>query len=145
MKRGTRMMFRPKPIMLFDNPCEEGRTFIIFKPCGYCHERFHCIDVTVTSCKHTFHPFCLGVMLKHSNKCCICNVKFHPDQWTSWGFVEFDEDLVELANQMKLAKARDDKMLKVKETITTKQYLSPISACHSPWLVLSSKMVVVCF
>jgi hypothetical protein len=83
------------------------------------------MDVAVISCKHMFHPFCLGAMLKQSNKCCICNVKLHPDWWTSWGFGELDEELIKFAKQMKLAKAQDDKMLKVKEAVTSGQYLSP--------------------
>lgn len=86
MKKNIGMMFKPKQIMHFDNPWEEGRTFIIFKLCGYYNERFHCIDVDVTSCKYTFHPFCLVVMLKHSNECCIYNVKLHLNWWTSWHF-----------------------------------------------------------
>ncbi|CAM6043125.1 unnamed protein product [Sphagnum compactum] len=51
--------------------------------------------------------------------------KLHPDWWTSWGFGELDEELIKLAKQMTLAKARDDKMLKVKEVVTSGQYLSP--------------------
>jgi hypothetical protein len=49
----------------------------------------------------------------------------HPDWWTSWGFGELDEELIKFAKQMKLAKAQDDKMLKVKEAVTSGQYLSP--------------------
>jgi hypothetical protein len=29
------------------------------KVCGFCAQGFHCLDVVITSCKHTFHPFCL--------------------------------------------------------------------------------------
>jgi hypothetical protein len=36
MKSGTWMMFKPKPILHFETPCEEsGRTFISLKPCRY--------------------------------------------------------------------------------------------------------------
>ncbi len=84
MKIRRAMAFKPKPIVHFEETLEDsGRTFIIVKPCGFCNQGFHCMHVVVTSCKHTFHPFCLGVMLKESNKCCVCNVTFHPDWWTS--------------------------------------------------------------
>jgi hypothetical protein len=79
MKIRRGMAFEPKPIVHFAEPLEDsGRTFVIVKPCGFCNQGFHCIHVDVISCKHTFHPFCLGVMLKESNKCCVCNVTFHP-------------------------------------------------------------------
>jgi hypothetical protein len=65
MKIGENMTFKPKPIMHFEKSVDDnGRTFIIVKPCGFCNNGSHCMDVVVVSCKHTFHPFCLGVMLK---------------------------------------------------------------------------------
>jgi hypothetical protein len=77
MKTREGMTFKPKPIMHFEESMDDSRrTFIIVKPCGFCKNGFHCMDV-VAFCKHTFHPFCLGVMLKESNKCCVCNVKIH--------------------------------------------------------------------
>jgi hypothetical protein len=72
MKIGVGMIFKPKPIMNSEKIVEEnGRAFIIIKPYGFCNEGFHCMDVVVTSCKHTFHPLCLGAMLKDSNKWCM--------------------------------------------------------------------------
>jgi hypothetical protein len=57
----------------------------------------------VTFCRRTFHPFCLGVILKNSNiMCCVCNVRLHPKWWASWGFWEVDEELMELAKQLNL-------------------------------------------
>jgi hypothetical protein len=95
MKIGEGMTFKPKPIMHFEEHVDDnGRIFIIVKPCGFCNNGFHCMDVVVASCKHTFHLFCLSVMLKDSNKCCVCNVKIHLDWWTSWGFQELDEKLI---------------------------------------------------
>jgi hypothetical protein len=41
-------------------------------------------------------------MLKDLNKCYVCNATFHLDWWTSWGFRELDEELIELANRMNL-------------------------------------------
>ncbi len=72
MKIGTSMIFKPKPIMISKTIAKDnGRAFIIVKPCGFCNEGFHCMDVAVTSCKHTFHPLCLSAMLKYSNKWCM--------------------------------------------------------------------------
>jgi hypothetical protein len=98
MKIGTRMIFKPKPILHYEETTKEnGRAFIIVKPYGFCNERFHYIDVVVTSCIHTFHPFFLGAMLKYSNKCYVYNVRLHLKWWVSWGFQEVDEELMELA------------------------------------------------
>jgi hypothetical protein len=98
MKIGARMIFKHKPILHSKETTKEnGRAFIIVKPCGFCNERFHCMDVVITSCIHTFHPFFLGSMLKDSNKCYVCNVRFHLKWWASWGFWEVDEELMELA------------------------------------------------
>jgi hypothetical protein len=74
------------------------------------------MDVAITSCKHTFHPFYLGATLKESNKCYVCNVKLHFNWWTSWGFRELDDKLLELAKEMNLNQAREDIMTKVKRS-----------------------------
>jgi hypothetical protein len=34
--------------------------------------------------------------------CCVCNVRFHPEWWASWGFQEVGEELMELAKQLNL-------------------------------------------
>jgi hypothetical protein len=108
MKIGMGMMtFKPKLIMHTNEPQEDsGRPFVIMKPCGICNQGFHCMDVVVTSCKHTFHPFCLSVMIKESNRCCVCNVRLHFDWWTSWGFREVDEKLTELAKKSTFSKLK---------------------------------------
>jgi hypothetical protein len=87
MKRRVGISFNLNPIMHYEEDVEESENaFVIAKPYGFCNYGFHCMDDVITSCKHTFHPFCLGAMLKYLNKCCVCNVTFHPDWWTSWGF-----------------------------------------------------------
>jgi hypothetical protein len=73
------------------------------------------MDDVITSCKHTFHPFCLSAMLKYLNKCCVCNVTLHPNWWTSWGFRELDEKLTKLANRMNLEQIQEDTMRKTRE------------------------------
>jgi hypothetical protein len=80
MKIGARMIFKPKLILHFKETIDEnGRAFIIVKPCGFCNERFHCMDVAVTFYRHTFCPLHLGAMSKDSNKCCVCNVRLHHE------------------------------------------------------------------
>jgi hypothetical protein len=76
------------------------------------------MDVIITSCKHIFHPFYLGAMLKESNKCCVCNVKLHPNWWTSWGFWELDDELLELTKEMNFDQVREDIMTKAKKATT---------------------------
>ncbi len=96
------MAFEPKPIVHFEEPLEDsGRIFVIVKPCGFCNQGFHCMDVVIFY-KHIFHPLYLGVMLKASNKCYVCNVTFHHDWWTNWGFWESDEELCEFLKEMNL-------------------------------------------
>ncbi len=120
------MAFKPKPILHFEDALEDsGRTFVIVKPCGFCNHGFHCMDVAITFCKHTFHPFCHGVMLKESNKCCVCNVKLHLDWWTSWGFQELDHKLLEFAKEMNLDQVREDTMTKAKKVETYGLELKP--------------------
>jgi len=64
MKKGGGMCFWPPPIMHLAKPPDDGlNNFVIIKSCGCCHGWFHCDDIVVMSCKHTFHPFCFSVML----------------------------------------------------------------------------------
>jgi hypothetical protein len=39
--------------------------------------------IAITSCKHTFHPFCLGELFRFNNKCCVCAQLLHPKWWQS--------------------------------------------------------------
>jgi hypothetical protein len=41
----------------------------------------------MTSCKHTYHPFCLGEMLRNENKCMVCGEVLHLKWWTTFKFV----------------------------------------------------------
>lgn len=107
MRKGSGMSFWPIPQVHIENSfLEVGRNVIVIKPCGYCTKGFPNMDIAVTPCRHTFHPFCLGVMLKTSNKCVVCKEYFHPDWWNSWGFGEPDEKLKQLAKEMQLDSTR---------------------------------------
>lgn len=107
MRKGSGMSFWPIPQIHSEQSfIDVGRNVVVIKPCGYCNKGFPNMDVAVTPCKHTFHPFCLGVMLKTSNKCLVCKEYFHPDWWNSWGFGEPDEKLIALAKEMHLDSTR---------------------------------------
>jgi hypothetical protein len=95
------MCFYPLPIVHPKIPVNDGgKNVVIIKPCGYYNLCYHCCDIAITSCKHTFHPFCLGAMLQKSNKCVVCKQKLHLDWWSSWGIHEKDEEMKELAHDM---------------------------------------------
>jgi hypothetical protein len=58
-------------------------------------------------------------MLEISNKYFVCYVKFHPDWWASWEYNQkLDEELIELAKQMKLEQTQEEIMRKTKEATT---------------------------
>jgi hypothetical protein len=77
MKKRNGNCFWPKPIIHlnahvnFDSP-----TFLVIKCCGFCLWGFHCNDIVVISCKHMYHPFCLGELVRVNNKCSICEQFF---------------------------------------------------------------------
>jgi hypothetical protein len=66
---------------------------IHLKPYEFCERGYTFYDVVVTSCNHTYHPFCLGEMLKNENKHLVCKDLFHLEWWTNYEFCEQDEEL----------------------------------------------------
>jgi hypothetical protein len=62
------MSFWPKPILHPNKPINDGTSMIIIKACGLCGQWYHCGDIVVTCCFHTFHPTCLSEHLKTNNK-----------------------------------------------------------------------------
>ena len=56
--------------------------------------------------RHVFHPFCLGVMIKSSNKCLVCKEDLHPNWWSSWGFGEQNHRLAKLAQDLDMEEGR---------------------------------------
>jgi hypothetical protein len=49
------------------------------------------VMMVVTSCKHMYHPFCLGELLRSNNKCFLCGKKIHLNWMRSWGFCDEDD------------------------------------------------------
>ena len=84
MVDGGGMSFWPKPIIHPEQPNEDETNFLIIRPCGFCGGSFHCYDIVVTSCKHTFHPFCLGAMLSDGQECCVCKTTLRLHWWRSF-------------------------------------------------------------
>jgi hypothetical protein len=99
MKNKSGTFLWPKPIVhpMLNNKSE---TYILVKPFEFCNKRYNCYDITIAFSKHTFHPFCLGKLLKVNNKYFICAQMSHLDWWRSWGFWEEDEDVKKLVVDM---------------------------------------------
>jgi hypothetical protein len=60
-------------------------------PYAYCKQWYHCFDLIVTLCKHTYHPFCLVEGLKTSKNCIMCGQILYPNWWTNFGFRAQDD------------------------------------------------------
>jgi hypothetical protein len=78
MKKNGGMSFWPTPILHPNRPPCDGPNMIIIKGCGLCGQWYHCFDVVVTFCLHTYHLACLRDHKTH-NKCKVCNQRFHPN------------------------------------------------------------------
>jgi len=65
--------FWPKPILHPACPIDANSNIVILvKPYGFCKVWYSYYDIVVTSCKHTYHPFCLAKLFKNENKCYVC-------------------------------------------------------------------------
>jgi hypothetical protein len=76
--------------------------YIDIKPYGFFFRVFHCNDVAITCCKHTYDPFYLGEFLRENNNCSICEQILHLDWMQSWGFEEKDFAMKKLAIKMEI-------------------------------------------
>lgn len=97
-------------------PCN-GPTMIVIKSYGLCGQWYHCWDIIMTSCLHTYHPTCLGEHLKMNNRCKVYNQKLYLDLWSSWGFKDLDDDLTCMAQEMGLEEEHVRMLNELKETI----------------------------
>ncbi len=94
MERGGETSFWPKPMLHPSFLVETNSTpFIVLKACEFCKVGYNYYNISITSCKHTYHPFYLGEMLKIINKCLVCGELLHPKWWTNFGFRERDEEM----------------------------------------------------
>lgn len=76
--------------------------YLIVNRCGWCKRGYHCYDIAVASCKHMFHPYCLGEVFKKSQSCVVCEQPIHPDWWLSWGFGASNKEMEIRGEEMKL-------------------------------------------
>jgi len=72
MQMGGGMSIWPKHILHPSRPPCDTTNMIIIKACGLCKSWYHCYDIVVTSCLHTYHLTCLGEHLKTNNNCKVC-------------------------------------------------------------------------
>ena len=107
MRKDGGLYWWPTPIVQLDKgSLEGGQNVLVIKTCGYCDCLFQFNDITVTSCRHVFYPFCLGVMVKSSNKCLDCKEDLHPNWWSSWRFSKLNHRLTKLATDLEVEEAR---------------------------------------
>jgi hypothetical protein len=103
MVNGGGLSSWPKPTMHPSSPLNDDVVSQIqIRPCGYCKQWYHCFDIVVTSCKHTFHPFCLATSLQKDNNYSICGQILHPEWWTSFRFRAQDEEMQARSIALKL-------------------------------------------
>lgn len=103
MHKGGGLSFWPKPILHpACPPTSKNSIAVNVRPCGFCNQGYHCSNITMTSCKHTYHTICLGEFLKLQNKCVVCDQLLHHDQWRSQGFGEEDDEVKGLVNKLGL-------------------------------------------
>jgi hypothetical protein len=89
--------------------------FIVLKACGFCKVGYNYYDISITSYNHTYHPFCLGEMLKIGNKCLVCGELLHFKWWTSFGFCERDEKMQSLTSKICLNELQEELKNTLKE------------------------------
>jgi hypothetical protein len=115
MQMGGGMSIWPKPILHPSRPPCDVANMITIKACGLCQWWYHCYDIAVTSCLHTYHLTCLGEHLKTNNNCKVCNQQLHPNWWTSWGFRALDKDLIFAAEEMGLEQKQVQMLNEIKD------------------------------
>lgn len=118
MQKGDSMSIWPKPILHQTiNPptCDFA---INVKPYGFCKKCYHCWDVTITLCKHRYHPFCLDELVKQQNRCLVCEQVFHPNWWCSWGFGDEDDEVRSLGVKLGLEEQYEEIKQLLKENWT---------------------------
>jgi hypothetical protein len=102
-KRGSASMLHPHP-MLYE--CEAGDASISalkINSCVLCRYGFEFNDIIVASCQHLYHPWCGTTHFSGSNVCANeeCGQVMTPDWSKSFGFKEFDSEMVKLEESSK--------------------------------------------
>jgi hypothetical protein len=81
------------------------RSVIYVQNCLVCNQNYHCNDICVASCDHTYHTWCLVVHCNSSFKCKVkgCEQEFESDWWLSFGFFDKAKDDVDSPMQSESA------------------------------------------
>jgi len=69
-------------LILILKPLDFAKKSVIYvQDCLVCNENYHCNDICVASCSHTYHPWCLVVHYTSSPKCKVkgCEQEFESD------------------------------------------------------------------
>ena len=88
LKTGLLDSISPTPIQ---RPKDSDKNTLVYvENCPLCGEGFHCNDIVVSSCGHTYHPFCMNNHSSKSNRCIaeFCDEDFDPNWCLSFGFAE---------------------------------------------------------
>ena len=83
--------FSPTPI---ERPKDcKKHSLVYIEDCPLCGQGFHCNDIIVASCGHTYHPFCMNIHSSKSNKCIVefCNEDFDLKWRLSFGLPELEK------------------------------------------------------
>jgi hypothetical protein len=72
-------------------------SFLKVASCVVCLCEFPCNDIITSICKHLYHPWFALMHFKQSCKCVDlhCNAIVFPKWYKSFGFKEFDKELLE--------------------------------------------------
>lgn len=100
MKMINGSLFWLQPIFHFKEHAISYNPTSIVKPYGFCLQGFHYIYIAITSYKHVYHPFCLGIFLRSNNKCPTCGHFLHLDWMRSWGFYNEEDVMKQLEIDM---------------------------------------------
>lgn len=68
---------------------------------------YHCQNFVLTSCKHTYHPTCIMLLVSKvgfAPRCVACDELFHPNWLASWGLASVSTKLDECALELDLEK-----------------------------------------
>ena len=100
-------MLHPHPMMYESEAGDVPVSALKISSCVVCRYGFEFNDIVVASCRHLYHPWCGATHFKGSNVCADeeCGQIMTPDWSKSFGFKEFDIEMVKL-EETSLCEAR---------------------------------------
>ena len=106
-KTGAASVLHPHPMMYESEAGDVPVSALKISSCVVCRYGFEFNDIVVASCRHLYHPWCGATHFKGSNVCADeeCGQIMTPDWSKSFGFKEFDIEMVKL-EETSLCEAR---------------------------------------